>query len=563
MRETVRSLRPEAWRLLPSIVLTFFASITEAMVLASIVPLIEAVADDRDDLEIDFRNLSADFSTRDLAILVITGVVLLTILYTLATALRAIVNVEYLRKTRSSLLEGFLGADWPTTRRERQGALHENLGFINQSAAALNSLGSLAASLASLLVFVGAAFVVDVRAAVAIMVVGLGLTLLLWPLRRYQQELSRRRAAVGVELSEHVGQVVDSIDDITVFGAQNAVAEIFIKRDAVRLGLIRRARIVLGAMGPIYRGGGLIVIIGAVLMARSITDLDTTTFGAAALLLYRSLGVGQRVQVDLSSIHDSVGSVESLNSASERYETNRSVWGSATLDRVTAVELDGVDFSYDGQAGALTGVTLAIGPGELVGLAGPSGSGKSTLGQILMGLRVPTAGTYRVNGLAPHTYRADDWRRSFALVPQTTQIIEATVLENIRYFREYVSIDEVERAAQAAGIHEMIQSLPFGYDSEIGAASRALSGGQMQRLGIARALAGSPDVIVLDEPTSALDEASEVIIHDALIDLKGTCIIVVIAHRRSTLEACDRIVSLRDGVVGSDGSMREVIGDPS
>lgn len=563
MRETVRSLRPEAWRLLPSILLTFLASITEAVVLASIVPLIEAVADDREDLEIDFRNLSIDFSTRNLAILVITGVVLLTVLYTLAAALRAIVNVAYLRKTRDSLIQGYLGADWPTKRRERQGALHENLGFINQSAVALNSVGSFAASLASLLVFVGAAFVVDVRAAIAIMVVGLGLTLLLWPLRRYQQELSRRLATVGVELSEHVGQVVDSIDDITVFGAQDAVAETFHKRDAVRLGLTRRARIVLGAMGPIYRGGGLIVIIAAVLMARSITDLDTTTFGAAALLLYRSLGVGQRVQVDLASIHDSVGSIEALSVAIERFDMNRSVWGSAPLERVTAVELDSVDFSYDGQTGALSGVTLAIGPGELVGLAGPSGSGKSTLGQILMGLRIPTSGSYLVNGLAPHTYRADDWHRSFALVPQTTRIIEDTVLENIRYFRDHVSVDDVEQAARSAGIHDMIQSLPTGYNSEIGAASRALSGGQMQRLGIARALAGSPDVIVLDEPTSALDEANEAVIHDALIDLKGTCIIVVIAHRRTTLEACDRIVSLHDGVVQSDGSMREVIGESS
>lgn len=144
---------------------------------------------------------------------------------------------------------------------------------------------------------------------------------------------------------------------------------------------------------------------------------------------------------------------------------------------------------------------------------------------------------------------AESWFRHVTVVPQQTRLLRASVIDNIVFYRPWVSVDAARSAAKAAGLHDEIEALPDGYDTLIGDAIRDLSGGQRQRLGIARALAGEPQLLVLDEPTSALDAMSESRVQETLALLKGKVTIVIIAHRLATLNHCDRMLVLEAGVV--------------
>jgi ABC-type multidrug transport system fused ATPase/permease subunit len=192
-------------------------------------------------------------------------------------------------------------------------------------------------------------------------------------------------------------------------------------------------------------------------------------------------------------------------------------------------------------------------------VVGPSGSGKSTLAQLLLRLREPTSGEVDVDGVDARSFTESSWRRHVALVPQQAHLLHGTVAENIAFLRPWVDDAAIERAARDAGIHDEILALPAGYQTSVGASTRDLSGGQVQRISIARALAGSPSVLVLDEPTSALDVHSEAIVQDTMESLRHRMLVVIVAHRLSTLSICDQLVVLRDGVVEAFGPPSEVM----
>jgi ABC-type multidrug transport system fused ATPase/permease subunit len=139
------------------------------------------------------------------------------------------------------------------------------------------------------------------------------------------------------------------------------------------------------------------------------------------------------------------------------------------------------------------------------------------------------------------------WRRKVAYVPQEPHILGASVEENIRFFREWVNDDAIERAARAAHIDREIRSMADGYGTVIGHRANAVSGGQRQRLCLARALAGDPELLILDEPTSSLDVESERLIQESLDAVRGSMTIIVVAHRLTTLALCDRVMVIRHG----------------
>ena len=183
---------------------------------------------------------------------------------------------------------------------------------------------------------------------------------------------------------------------------------------------------------------------------------------------------------------------------------------------------------------------------EAVGVIGPSGAGKSTLVQILLNLRTPDEGRYLINGVPVQQFRQDDWYARVAYVPQEPRLVHASVAENIRYFRD-LDDDAVVRGAQLARIHEDIESWPNGYETIVGPRADAVSGGQQQRICLARALAAQPEILILDEPTSALDPRSEALIQESLTALKHKVTLFIIAHRMSTLDICDRVMVILDG----------------
>jgi len=213
---------------------------------------------------------------------------------------------------------------------------------------------------------------------------------------------------------------------------------------------------------------------------------------------------------------------------------------------VRKLAFESVSYAYVPGRRALSDMTFEVTAGETVGIVGPSGAGKSTLVQLVLNLRAADEGRYLVNDVPVEQFSEDDWHERFAYVPQEPRLIHASVADNISYFRSLDSV-AVERAARLARIHDDILTWSQGYDTMIGPRADAVSGGQQQRICIARALAAKPEVIVLDEPTSSLDPQSENLLQQSLVGLKGQVTLFIVAHRLSTLDICDRVMVITDG----------------
>jgi ATP-binding cassette subfamily B protein len=197
----------------------------------------------------------------------------------------------------------------------------------------------------------------------------------------------------------------------------------------------------------------------------------------------------------------------------------------------------------------LCGVNLSIPRGTRLGIKGPTGSGKSTLIDILMGLLTPTSGVIEVDGVTIDESNIRRWQTRIAHVPQAIYLADITIAENIAIGIPQSEIDmaRVRDCARKARIDDYIDSLNEGYKTYVGERGVRLSGGQRQRIGIARALYKQADVIVLDEATSALDNDTEAAVMDAIDSLDRGLTLIIVAHRLSTLEKCDRIIEIRNG----------------
>jgi ATP-binding cassette subfamily B protein len=276
------------------------------------------------------------------------------------------------------------------------------------------------------------------------------------------------------------------------------------------------------------------------------------------VLLVRSMSFAQRMNTAFQQAHEVTPYIEEVRAREAEYRSAPRHDATEQLGRVESIRLDGVSFAYEPDKPVLSDLSLTIERGEVIGLVGPSGSGKSTLVQLLLRLREPDAGRYEVNGEDAARFDRASWTRAFAFVPQDNQLLRGTVHENIALFRGHVSAAAAEQAAGRAHLDTDICALPHGYGSEVGSGAADLSGGQRQRLGLARALAGSPEVVVLDEPTSALDMRSEMLVQETLQELKGDVTMIIVAHRLTTLSICDRIVVLQGGRVSAVGTYEEL-----
>ncbi|OAS86820.1 MULTISPECIES: ABC transporter ATP-binding protein [Metabacillus] len=223
------------------------------------------------------------------------------------------------------------------------------------------------------------------------------------------------------------------------------------------------------------------------------------------------------------------------------------------------IKFEGVSFGYDEHKRVLEGIDLTISSGETIAFVGPSGAGKTTICSLIPRFYDVEGGSIKIDGIDIRNMTKHSLRSQIGIVQQDVFLFTGTLRENIAYGKLHATQEEIEAAAKRAHLESFIESLPFGYDTQIGERGLKLSGGQKQRIAIARMFLKNPPILILDEATSALDTETELIIQKALTELSKNRTTLVIAHRLATIRNADRIVVVTENGIAEEGNHDELI----
>ncbi|HMN89756.1 MAG TPA: ABC transporter ATP-binding protein [Saprospiraceae bacterium] len=312
--------------------------------------------------------------------------------------------------------------------------------------------------------------------------------------------------------------------------------------------------------------GGLLA--GVILMLLAGVGTETmlpimALFGVAAVRLRQSTsqivnGLSQ-LQYGIVAIPHVTDDIQFIESSA--YFRQRSKNRAQALPFEHTIEIENITFAYpESDTNVIEGLSAIIKKGESVAFVGPTGSGKSTIINILLGLLEPQSGTIKIDG-QPTQENLTGWLRHVGYIPQTIFLLDDSIRNNIAIGIEptHIDDDKVWKAAKAAQLDEFIRTLPQGLDTIVGERGIRLSGGQRQRVGLARALYHEPEVLVMDEATSSLDNHTESLVMQALNSIKEGRTFIMIAHRLSTVEQCDRLYFLKQGKVAAVGTFNELV----
>lgn len=536
----------------------FLSGIAEAGILAVAAEVGTALVNDSDKVKVGLGSVDLHLSVTALlafaALLSLARIVLLAVNSHLQARLAADVQTNL----RDRLFNAFSRASWPLQSSELEGHLQEMLtSQVLQSAAGALQFAGLISALITFLVLVISAMLLNFVVAVAVVVVAVALFGLLRPLSSLG-----RRSADGLSTSQlaFANGVVEAsrmAEETHVFGVSGAQRDRIGSLTTTAGGLFYRTQVVNKLVPALFQSLVYLTVISGLAILYATGSGDVASLGAVILIMVRAGTYGQAAQGCYQSILQSLPFIDRLETEIAHYEAEAVAVPTTPLPQIATIGFERVEFAYRAGVPVLSGISFEARRGDSIGIVGPSGSGKSTLIQILLRLRPPSGGAYLINGEPAEDFAPLDWHRQVAYVPQKPQLLHATVAENIRYFRD---IDDtmVRRAARLARIDGDIESWSDGYETIIGPRADSISGGQQQRICLARALAAAPEMLVLDEPTSALDPRSEALIRESLGALAHEMTLFVVTHRPSLLDICDSVIVIVDGQIEDAGNTTEL-----
>lgn len=355
---------------------------------------------------------------------------------------------------------------------------------------------------------------------------------------------------------QHLQQGLGGAKDVKLLGREDNFIEEY-RVHSLQSARASRYHAVMQQVGGLWFE--LLAVLGVVCVVLVMTfrgrspETIVPIVGLFAVVAFRLMPSANRILLAVQSLRYGLPAIDTLHAEMQLAEavepTTDPTTRPAPFER--DIELADVTYVYPaGAAPALNRAALVIRRGECVGFVGASGSGKSTLINVILGLLPPTSGHVRVDGRDIQLdLRA--WQDQIGYVPQSIYLTDDTLRRNVAFGLPHRQIDDaaVARAIKAAQLEDFVETLPAGLETMVGERGVRISGGQMQRIGIARALYHDPSVLVLDEATSALDSTTEAGVMDAVDALHGTKTILIVAHRLSTVAHCDRLYRLESGRV--------------
>jgi ATP-binding cassette subfamily B protein len=464
---------------------------------------------------------------------------------------------------RGRVIDSFFNASWSVQSAERLGHVQqlitvncENIGWIT-----LGISGGVQALLSAVALLM-AAFVVNPLTASVVLVAGILLSSALRPFLGWSRKASIRLSNDSQRMATQVTEYTRLTREFRLLGVERAATDVLRERNHQTAISFRKNRL-LGAISPVvYQTFALafVVVALAILVGHAGSNLGAT--GAVLLLSLRSLTYGSTIQSTSQQLRSYEGFLDGIEADIERYGVAPPEMDTAKIPGNFDIKFDEVSFAYVQNTFVLKNISFCLHSGNILGVVGRSGSGKTTLSQLVLGMRRPSAGRALVGDVPAVAVAKGNGVSPVALVAQEPILLQGSIASNIAFFRD-VSQEEIENASRAAHLHEDVAQMAQSYETLVGEGGGSLSGGQRQRLAIARALVGSPRVLVLDEPTSALDGRSENLIRQTLSELRGRVTVVIISHRLATVEDCDLLLVLDRGELADYGPRNDVIGRPA
>jgi len=378
------------------------------------------------------------------------------------------------------------------------------------------------------------------------------------------KQISRQTNQVVKTLQEGLG----GIRDVLIDGAQSAYCLAFRSADIpLRRAIVNNQIIAQSPRYGVESMGMVLIACLAYILGSSEEGLvpSLPVLGALAVGAQRGLPLLQQGYGGWSQIRGAQAVFKDVLSLIEQPLPNYAKADTVITDVPfqQSIMLKDVWFRYSADSPwVLKGIDLEIPKGARIGFIGTTGSGKSTLLDVIMGLLHPSKGCLFIDGVEVTDQNHRGWQSHIAHIPQSIFLSDASIIENIAFGQsiEQINFERVKEAAQQAQIAESIESWEEQYQTVIGEQGVRLSGGQRQRIGIARALYKRAGIVILDEATSALDSATEKAVIEAVNGVDEDVTILMVAHRLTTLESCDSIVELEQGVIKRSGSYRDIVG---
>jgi ATP-binding cassette subfamily B protein len=361
-------------------------------------------------------------------------------------------------------------------------------------------------------------------------------------------------------------KAVDSLlnyETVKYFGAEDREIE---RYDRSMARYEKAATSTYTSLAVLNAGQAVIFTLGlGAVMLLAVLDVEATARTVGDFVMVNTMLIQLYIPLNLMGflyreIRQAITDIEVMFGILARDPEIEDVPGAKPLQvREGAVRFEDVHFSYEPGREILKGVSFEVPPGRTLAIVGPSGAGKSTISRLLFRFYELSAGRVTIDGQDIRNVTQRSLRAALGMVPQDTVLFNDTIRYNIRYGRWDATDAEIEEAARLAQIDDFIRSMPLGYDTEVGERGLKLSGGEKQRVAIARTILKAPPILVLDEATSALDSYTEKEIQDALDRVSKGRTTLVIAHRLSTVVNADEIMVLEEGRVVERGTHAELL----
>ncbi|MBO7726365.1 MAG: ABC transporter ATP-binding protein [Thermoguttaceae bacterium] len=426
---------------------------------------------------------------------------------------------------------------------------------------------------------------------------------IIFALARKLKKVVRNSMHEMVSMYARIGETFRSIRIVKVFNQEETEEERFRQTNEANYRRAMKTAKYGSLVSPITETLGIMILITTILLGAWLAISGGTHIGPfpmashpltlGEIILFYGFLIGaadpaRRLSDIFVNLQSGVTAADRVYEIIDRQNTIREIADPKPLERFREkITFENVSFSYDVESNriaeevrkteknhyhppkpienpryVLSGINLEIPFGETLAIIGPSGSGKSTLMSLIPRFIDPVEGVAAIDGVPIRDLRLFDLRKEIGLISQTPILFDGTVEENIRYGTEGKSFDDVVDAAQRAYAHEFItKELAQGYNTQVGQGGSLLSGGQMQRISIARAILKNPRILLLDEATSQIDMQSELLFHNALRGFIGNRTTVIVTHRTGALALADRIVVMSEGKIDRIGTHRELMAD--